>query len=228
MEEPTMGAHLPDVLVEGAFSLVPGGSVVHKLISGRIRSEEAKLEDAQAKFEWEWLLDDIGEIRKNVARLVIACDEDERPRAADIAAILEAARHASTRTADPKKRRLLRRALVNAFDPALYREGLILRVLGCLEHLEYQDVAILRRVVEAGGDVQGPKLTDGGEAKDWRASIAASSVAALQMRGLVLTNSGPGAVEWFQGKVSVVLTELGRLFLRYVQEDGHGGTEPTD
>lgn len=66
----------------------------------------------------------------------------------DLAALVDASSKVWKRNADARKRKLLRNALLNAFDPKQYAEGLTLRLLGILEDLEYGDVWVLRTMRE--------------------------------------------------------------------------------
>lgn len=51
------------------------------------------------------------------------------------------------------KRKLLKNAVVNAFDIEQYQAGLTLRLFSILEDVEYGDIVTLRKISEATSDV---------------------------------------------------------------------------
>ena len=141
---------------------------------------------------------------------------------ADVGAMAESLARGMRRTADPKKRRLLRAAARNAFDPALYEEGVVLELMDMLETLTYADVAIVRFV----------GLAPERSMEDVRRHFPAPGIPVahpararclrLIDRGLLFTQQDTDAHAWrgFDGG-SVGATELGRqlgLLLRGDEE----------
>lgn len=69
---------------------------------------------------------------------------DQGALPSDLVALLEASFKVWKSTAEAKKRKELGNALLNAFDPKQYEEGLMLRLFGILEHLTYPELWLLR------------------------------------------------------------------------------------
>jgi hypothetical protein len=143
-----------------------------------------------------------------------AIPEQERPRPSDISAVLEAVQRVYRRTADRKKREVLRQAVINAFDPALYAEGLTLRLLRIVEELEYGDVAMLRRLAEADtGSMKAATIPRANEALDRH------HLQQLRQAQLVLIPVARRAEDVLSGgNWDVRVAELGHRMLRLLAE----------
>ena len=113
-------------------------------------SQENRLEALQ----WKWLLEQIPVIQEKIDILLNRLPEEEKPEPADFAAVVKAVLQASEKTADSRKRRLLKNALTNAFDLEQYHSGLTLRLISILVDLEYGDVELLGRVLKADRKVR--------------------------------------------------------------------------
>jgi hypothetical protein len=110
---------------------------------------------------------------------------------------------AQAKVADGRKRRLLLAALVHAFDRESYEEGLSLRVMECLERLDYAAVRLLRELET--------KLPGGRRFESADASLEAFHAGQLADQGLVVRyNRGLDA--------AYKCSEFGQVLLRYVRE----------
>jgi hypothetical protein len=107
-------------------------------------SPDERLKDKQFK----WVVSEIEKISHKINILIQKLPPDEQIEAADVAAIINAAMKASEKTADAKKRKLLKNAVVNAFDIEQYQEGMTLRLFSIFEDVEYGDVEMLHRVFQ--------------------------------------------------------------------------------
>lgn len=128
---------------------IPGvGAAIKAVVSlslglGKYSPDE-RLKDKQFK----WVVSEIGKISHKIDILIQKLPPDEQIEAADVAAIINAAMKVSAKTADAKKRKLLKNAVVNSFDIEQYQEGLTLRLFSILENVEYGDVEILRQICQ--------------------------------------------------------------------------------
>lgn len=94
---------------------------------------------------------------KVIPEIVAMVKQWEKPESllgSDVVAILQGVKRVWDKTAEPKKRELLRRTLVNAFDQSLYDEGLTLRLLKIMEDMVYGDIYFLRVMLDLGGGLQ--------------------------------------------------------------------------
>lgn len=165
--------------------------------------------------QFEWLIAQVSEILKKLDVLA-KLPKDERPEAADVAATIEAALEVSRKTADAKKRRLLRNAIVNAFDVEQYQTGLTLRLFSILQEVEYGEVELLRRIADAS-DAVGIK------------SLEPYNPAALTYHHLEILGKQNLVQIWNRETTTPLgmntnshtrITELGRRFLQFVAEAG--------
>lgn len=131
----------------------------------------------------------------------------ERPTAADYAAVFELFARAHVRAVDPRKRAMLKAALGNAFDRELYLKGMTKRLLTMLDDLDYGDLATLAKVARDGHSLPRPPE-----------SLFADHVSRLLERNLVhqLRNAGDGT------KMIVEITALGRQMFRLAGEVPEG------
>jgi hypothetical protein len=106
-------------------------------------------EERLKSLQWKWLLTQIEEIQGKINVLLKVLPDDERPEPADFAAVVTAIIQVSEKTADFRKRRLLKNALVNAFDVEQYKSGLVLRLIALLQDLEYGDMEVLGKILNA-------------------------------------------------------------------------------
>lgn len=202
-------------LLEGGFGVAADLAMplVKKLIAGF----EGRLE----AYQWEWLLEDIDRIRAATEEL-----KSRRPvTAGEVAAVLTAAQRVAKKTSESNKRRLLQNAVVNAFDEALYEEGLTLRLLHLLEDLQYGDVHFLRERKDKP-ETLGPSGVTAGA--DWSRSLQAHHAVVLFRHGLI-TAVIRDQDQWvpdhtfteqhiFRGFGMVERTALGNRLLRLVEE----------
>jgi hypothetical protein len=96
--------------------------------------------------QFNWLLEQIPSIQNKLDILLKSLPAEEHPIPSDISALFESADRVSRKTADSRKRKLLKLALVNAFDKKLYNEGITLRLMEILENLFYGDIQFLNRL----------------------------------------------------------------------------------
>ena len=102
-----------------------------------------------------------------------------------------------------------------AFDPEIYEEGLVLRLLGLLEDMEYGDVAYLRKF-EAGSRLASEMARERRES--WGDSLQAHHATVLTGKGLLRSTAQPGTPAWQPGDTKIAITELGRRMLRLLRE----------
>lgn len=135
-----------EVLVEALGRFSPE---LQKYASIKLEIGDYSQESRLQVLQWKWLLEQTVEIRDKLDELLTKLSDEEKPEPADIAAIVQAVTEASEKTADYKKRRLLKNALVNAFDIEQYKNGMTLRLISILKKLEYGDVAMLGNIYKA-------------------------------------------------------------------------------
>lgn len=126
--------------------------------------------------------------------------EEERPTPSDIGAVLLEASKVYRGTVGREKRRLLRNAIVNAFDREQYEAGITRRLLRVLDDLEYGDVRFLADLSSQGGRF----IDDLGGLENHHHGVAVR-------HGLVAAENDPGGI-------LVCATELGERLLRLVAE----------
>jgi hypothetical protein len=112
---------------------------------------------------------------------------------------------AQAKVADGKKRRLLLAALVHAFDRESYEEGLSLRVMECLERLDY---AAVRLLADLETELPRGRLFRGGDL-----SLDAFHGEQLAEQRLVVVYDRSQA-----GDRGFKCSEFGQVLLRYVRE----------
>lgn len=210
----TIAAALVDLAGAGGFaSTILGVGRALEGLSAAGRAETV-LEE-----EWrEWVTESL----KRLSTHVEAWNDrpkEERPTGTDVAAVVEAARRIYERTGDRKKRELLRTAIVNAFDPELYREGLHIRLIRILDDLEYGDLEILGRIapnspVEARS-LCGAPFTD---------SLTVHHLVVLRQHGLLQMAASDNSRDWGTGAWPVRITDLGRRMVRLVGVDKERGS----
>ena len=152
--EADLSSHLKDLgwqdgseLLGEAVSGIPVfGSAIKKLIEIGTGTGKYSPEQRLVTLNWKWLLEQVEDIQNRLDILLEKLPEKEQPQPADIAAVMKAIIDVSEKTADYRKRRLLKHALVNAFDIEQYRAGLTLRLVAILKDLEYGDVEFLGRI----------------------------------------------------------------------------------
>lgn len=154
-EPPTksdLGSHYKNIssrealeLLANAADFIPGlGTAIKAGIGLGDYSPDARLKEKQFK----WAVEEITKISHKIDILIQKLPPSEQMEAADVAAIINAAMKASEKTADAKKRKLLKNAVVNAFDVKQYQQGLTLRLFKILEGVEYGDVEILCQIMK--------------------------------------------------------------------------------
>jgi len=129
-----------EVVAEASNLIGIGGLVKLSLGLGKFSPEE-RLKAMQFK----WLLDQIPKILEKLDALVSVLPPHELPETSDVAAIFKAALETSEKTVGSDKRKLLKNALVNAFDREQYKEGLTLKLFSILGNVEYGDIVLLRK-----------------------------------------------------------------------------------
>ncbi|MBE9067356.1 hypothetical protein IQ260_11885 [Leptolyngbya cf. ectocarpi LEGE 11479] len=138
-----------EFIAEGASGVPFAGPAIKRFIEistgvGQYRQEN-RLED----LNWKWLLDQIPILQEKINILLSHLPKEDKPAPADFAAIVKAVLQASEKTADSRKRRLLKNALTSAFNLEQYSNGLTLRLISILEGLEYGDIELLNRISQA-------------------------------------------------------------------------------
>ncbi len=130
-----------------------GGRFIGTIYDNAIGDGDHNPEKVLHALQFKWLIEQIPQIQNKLNRLLQIIPPEDHPEPSDISAIFEAAYRVSRKTADPKKRKLLKAALINAFDKELYLEGMTLRLMGILEDLYYGDIDILNRLnIEVQGN----------------------------------------------------------------------------
>ena len=218
-----VGSHLKDMswrdgaeVLADAADFIPGlGSLIKASVGLGDYSPEARLKERQFK----WVIQKVGEISHKIDILIQKLPPDEQIEAADVAAIINAAMKASEKTADAKKRKLLKNAVVNAFDIEQYQEGMTLRLLSILENVEYGDVEMLRNVY-----LKNVKETSGTQIKTLK-SNASSGVGDILFHHLKILEDQDLIVMWNKGSPLgvgsqgvTIISKLGEVFLEFVKE----------
>ena len=228
-EPPTkanLGSHLKDMswrdgvdILADAADFIPGlGSFIKASVGTGDYSPDARLKEKQFK----WAVEEIAKISHKIDILIQKLPPDEQIEAADVAAIINAAMKASEKTADAKKRKLLKNAVVNAFDIEQYQAGMTLRLFKILENVEYGDVIILRKIVEIAGYQSNSIVMfrdfigqgDNSNKKDIR--FYHLEILYNQKLILVWNTSFPLGLEEARGCMQ--LTEIGEKFLEFIKE----------
>ncbi len=160
-DESTLTSHLQDFkwndagefLAEAASGVPFAGPAIKRFMEAGLGLGQYSPEERLQALQWKWLLEQIPDIQKKLSLLLEeGIPEDEQPEPADVAAVINAVLQASKTTADSKKRRLLKNALVNAFDLEQYQLGLTIRLIKIIEELEYGDIDLLGRIYKSEVD----------------------------------------------------------------------------
>ncbi len=138
-----------EFIAEGASGVPFAGPAIKRFIEFSTGVGQYSQENRLETLQWKWLLDQIPVLQEKIDILLNRLPDEEKPEPADFAAVVKAVLQASEKTADSKKRRLLKNALINAFDLEQYSNGLTLRLIAILEDLEYGDIELLGRILEA-------------------------------------------------------------------------------
>jgi hypothetical protein len=233
IEPPTesdLGSHLDEKaswrdaaeVILSAADIIPFpgvGAAIKAVVSlslglGKYSSDE-RLKDKQFK----WVVSEIGKISPKIDILIQKLPPDEQIEAADVAAIINAAMKASEKTADAKKRKLLKNAVVNAFDIKQYQEGLTLRLFSILESVEYGDVEILRKIYQK--NIKEPNGIQIGTLK----SNSSSGIGDILFHHLEILEEQKLIVMWNKlnplgsGNQGVAqISDLGKKFLEFIKE----------
>jgi|GEM_PF-4808951 len=138
-----------EFLAEAASAVPLAGPAIKKGVEIALGLGQYDREERLQALQWRWLLEKIPAIEQKIDVLLKHLPSDKQPEAADVAAVFGAVIQASKKTADVNKRRLLKNALINAFDPEQYQAGLTLRLISILEDLEYGDVELLGKISKA-------------------------------------------------------------------------------
>lgn len=220
-DESDLGSHLKELgwrdgleIVADAANLIPGG--IGASVAGTLKasfglgkfSPEERLKNRQFK----WLLDTMVTISEKVDRLLKELPVEEQPQPADVASIMKAAIEVSEKTADAKKRKLLKNAFVNAFDREQYETGLTLRFFSILKNVEYGDVDLLKELVNKSKDVPLRSLSTN------RDALVFHHLDVLDKQDLVLiyNYSKNLPLSMNDSHAQTGLTELGKKFLKFV------------
>ena len=221
--ESDVGSHLKDMswrdgaeILADAADFIPGlGSLIKASVGLGDYSPEAQLKEKQFK----WVVQKVGEISHKIDILIQKLPPDEQIEAADVAAIINAAMEASEKTADAKKRKLLKNAVVNAFDIEQYQAGLTLRLFSILANIEYGDVEILRIIRH-----KNIKETNGTQMKSLKSNNS-SGIGDILFHHLKVLEGQDLIVMWNKGNPlgsgnqSVIkISDIGERFLKFVEE----------
>ncbi len=138
--------------------------------------------------------------------------KQERPTATDVVNLLGQLRKVFEKTDNHGKRRHLRAALINAFNPELYQQGLTKRLLSTLERLEYGDVRALLHLANDHDEQEVAPMNDKQFAYHLKILVAVE--AAVPRRTLT---------ERHRLRVPPSITWYGRQLLRLLREPADRG-----
>lgn len=138
-----------EFMAEAASAIPVAGSLIKRIVEFGGGLGSYSKEERLKTLQWRWLLTQIDKLQEKINILLKTLPEDQKPEPADVAAVITAIIQASEKTADYRKRRLLKNALVNSFDAEQYQAGLALRFIAFLEELQYGDVDVLGRISRA-------------------------------------------------------------------------------
>lgn len=208
-----------EVVAEVASAAHPGLGILAKIL--RPFTSQAAVERGLGEVQLLTWIDEAATaaVEANIDRLLA---EGHKVTPDDVYAALKGVLQASERTIGADKRELLKRALVNAFDPELYKQGLAVRVFKALEAVEYQDVLVLRRLEARSTRMirsQHDKSPDGCLVEtldDWLNSILPRSVETLIDGGLAFLSGNLSVYN--PGENFIRITGFGRHFLAYLRE----------
>jgi hypothetical protein len=194
-------------ILADAANFIPGvGSAIKVIVGLGKYSPQERIKDKQFK----WVLEQISKISNNLDGLLTKLPREERPEPSDVAAIIEAAMETSRKTAGAKKRKLLKNAVVNAFNLEHYQSGLILRFFSILQDLEYGDVELLRRV-----RVKPAQLSS---LNDDFSSLTYHHLELLNKMGLVMIWNHSSNTPLGMSGGNLKISELGKKLLEFVAE----------
>ena len=204
------------------------GAAIKEVVSAGVGLGKYSPNERLKNKQFNWVINEIGKISHRIDILLNKLPSDEQIEAADVAAIINSAMKASEKTADAKKRQLLKNAVVNSFDIEQYQQGLTLRLFKILEEVEYGDVQILSVVKEI--NVEGIGYSEKYEIKSLLKNLQNENSSGignifyhhleiLEKQNLVviwnrLSNQPLGIAS--QGNVQI--TDLGKKFLEFVKE----------
>jgi hypothetical protein len=200
-----------------ALSAAKAGTTAFTTITNAlgIKTLQASMEEALEEDAWEF----VNEAATHVHQVMNSWEgvpEDERPKPAEIGAILHEAVKAARGAVNGKKRRLLRNAVVNAFSRQAYEDGFARRLFRILDELEYGDVHVLQELAKIEEDSRIHLTTFAGA----QGSERRHHIGILATHGLVVvranTTGTPGSVDAAQGFVRA--SEFGRRLLKFVGE----------
>ena len=205
-----------DDWVEAGFAVLPYGAAFKAILGPSLKTADRRLAEEMPRIRMEWLLESVGSMQDQLKQLMEALPEPDRPRPADFVAFIEAADRVSRKTADSKKRRLLRNALVNAWNPELYEDGLSLRLLSLLEALEYGDICVLREMEMKPLQISWEESVYTWET--WKLTLQAHHVDELVKAGLADRNRRQAEQRNNVILPRVKITALGTRMLRLLRE----------
>ena len=171
----------------------------------------------QQEFE-DWISSIAIELQARIEQLE---DTASKPTASDVLALVTAVQKVYENTGDQTKRDLLRRAVVNAFDPDLFHKGVTLRLLSILDDLTYGDVFLLRELASGAKDASPKKWygeDDNIAARKFVIGMERIAVLALVDAGLLYPSVAPTDRRWGSANIQVWPTELGLLLLKLLAE----------
>jgi hypothetical protein len=147
-DELALATTLADLSTGGVVSVL---AAVGKAIG--IKTAEQRLDEIVRQDSWEFVSD----AAVDMERFKEAWSGSP-PTPTDVVATVMQAVDIYRRTNNRNKRELLRAALVNAFNPDFYEEGLTRRLLRLVDELEYGDIYWLGRIIDMS---QTPNTTVG-------------------------------------------------------------------
>ncbi len=199
---------------------IPGvGAAIKAVVSAGIGLGEYSPEKRLKEKQFKWVVEEIAKISHKIDILIQKLPPGEQIEAADVAAIIHAAMKASEKTADAKKRKLLKNAVVNAFDIEQYQAGLTLRLFKILENVEYGDVEMLRKIYQK--NIKEPNGIQIGTLK----SNSSSGIGDILFHHLEILEEQKLIVMWNKlnplgsGNQGVArISDLGEKFLEFIKE----------
>jgi hypothetical protein len=212
--ESELNSHLKELtwrdgaeILADAANFIPGvGSAIKLFFALDKYSPQERIKDKQFK----WVLEQISKVSKNLDDLLAKLPIGERPEPSDVAAIIEAAMETSRKTAGAKKRKLLKNAVVNAFNLEHYQSGLTLRFFSILQDLEYGDVELLRRI-----EVKPMQLSS---LNDDFSALTYHHLELLNKMGLVMIWNHSSNTPLGMSGGNLRISELGKKLLGFVAE----------
>jgi hypothetical protein len=198
-----------------ALSVVKAGTTAFTTITNALglKTLQASMEEALEEDAWDF----VNEAATHVHQVMNSWEgvpENERPKPAEIGAVLHEAVKAARGAVNRDKRRLLRNAIVNAFSKEMYEEGLVRRLLRVLDDLEYGDVHTLNDF--SGVEGENTQLRKFGGATG---SARRHHVGVLAAHGLIsITGYDKDAPPEESHNGWIAMTHLGRRLLALVKD----------